>query len=193
MRFFTTLGMTFLCLSVSICGKNGFFMKELTHFDKGGQVRMVDISAKPETVREAVARGVIYMKPGTFRMIEDKKISKGDVLGVARVAGIMAAKRTHDIIPMCHSIEVTGVDITFRPSRERNCIEIKVSVKTVGKTGAEMDAIMSVSVTALTIYDMCKSVDKDMTITDICLLKKSGGKSGTYIRKVSKSQSVKES
>jgi cyclic pyranopterin phosphate synthase len=157
-------------------------MKTLTHFDKDGQARMVDVSAKSETAREAVARTVICMKPETFRMIQDKEISKGDVLGIARVAGIMAAKKTHDLIPMCHPIEITGVDIKFHPSKEKSCIEIESTVKTVGKTGVEMDALVSVSVTALTIYDMCKSVDKDMTITDICLLKKSGGKSGTYIR-----------
>ncbi|MBI4379007.1 MAG: cyclic pyranopterin monophosphate synthase MoaC [Nitrospinae bacterium] len=157
-------------------------MKELTHFDKDGQARMVDVSTKSDTVREAVAKGVIHMKPETFRMIQDKEISKGDVLNVARVAGIMAAKKTPDLIPMCHPIEITGVDIKFHPSQERNCIEIESSVRTVGKTGVEMDALMSVSVAALTIYDMCKSIDKDMTITDIYLKKKSGGKSGTYIR-----------
>lgn len=157
-------------------------MKTLTHFDKDGQARMVDIGAKSETAREAVARAVIYMKPETFSMIRDKEISKGDVLGVARVAGIMAAKKTPDLIPMCHPIEITGVDIKFRPSDEKSCIEIESTVRTIGKTGVEMDALASVSVTALTIYDMCKSVDKDMIITDICLLKKSGGKSGTYIR-----------
>jgi cyclic pyranopterin phosphate synthase len=157
-------------------------MKNPTHFDKEGQAKMVDISAKSDTVREAVARGIIYMKPETFRMIQDKEISKGDVLSVARIAGIMAVKKTPDLIPMCHSINITGVDIMFRPIEEKSCIEIEAAVKTVGRTGVEMDALVTVSVTALTIYDMCKSMDRDMTIADICLIKKSGGKSGTYTR-----------
>lgn len=159
-----------------------FYMKTFTHFDKDGQARMVDISTKSDTIREAVAKCVVHMKPETFSMIQDKEISKGDVLGVAKTAGIMSAKKTHDLIPMCHSINITGVDITFHPVREKSCIEIEAAVKTVGRTGVEMDALVTVSVTALTIYDMCKSVDKDMTITDICIIKKSGGKSGTYTR-----------
>ncbi len=158
-------------------------MNELTHFDEKGQARMVDVGGKQPTEREAVARGVVRMKPDTFELIRDGGISKGDVLGVARVAGIMAVKKTPDLIPMCHPIEITGVDINFFPSEKDNSIEIESKVRNYGKTGVEMDALTSVSVTALTIYDMCKSVDRGMTITDIRLMKKTGGKSGTYIRK----------
>lgn len=156
---------------------------DLTHFDEEGRSRMVDVGEKMPTKREAVARGRITMKPDTFRRIEDKEIQKGDVLGVARVAGIMAAKRTPDLIPMCHPIAITGVDIFFYPHKEKSTIEIEAIVRTVGQTGVEMDALTAVSASALTIYDMCKAVDKDMVVSDIRLMKKTGGKSGEYVRR----------
>lgn len=155
---------------------------ELTHFDEEGRSRMVDVGDKKSTKREAVARGTVLMNPETFRRIQDKEIQKGDVLGVARVAGIMAAKKTPDIIPMCHPIAITSVDIFFHPDREKSVIEVESVVKTVGQTGVEMDALMSVSAAALTIYDMCKAIDKGMTISRVRLMKKTGGKSGEYVR-----------
>lgn len=155
---------------------------DLTHFDEEGRARMVDVGGKEPTKREAVARGTVLMKAETFRRIRDKEIQKGDVLGVARVAGIMAAKRTPDIIPMCHPIPITGVDVYFYPDKNKNAIEVESVVRTTGQTGVEMDALMSVSVAALTIYDMCKSIDKGMSISDIRLMKKTGGKSGDYVR-----------
>ena len=158
-------------------------MSGLTHFDEDGRSRMVDVSAKDETERVAVARGSISMKPATFRLIQDRKIAKGDVLGVARVAGIMAAKKTSEIIPMCHPLHLTGIDIYFYPDEEHSRIRIEAKVRIVGKTGVEMEALTAVSAAALTIYDMAKAVDRGMTISDICLMKKSGGKSGTYERK----------
>ena len=154
----------------------------LTHIDEKGNARMVDVTAKPPTVREAVAGGRVRMLPATLALIEDRKIPKGDVYGVARVAGIMAAKKTSDIIPMCHPLEITGIDVTFRPDITRGEIEIEVRVKTWGRTGVEMEALTAVSAAALTIYDMCKAVDRAMTLTDIRLLAKRGGKSGEYSR-----------
>lgn len=155
---------------------------ELTHFDEEGRSRMVDVGDKKSTRREAVARGVVFMKPETFQKIQGKEIKKGDVLGVARVAGIMAAKKTPDIIPMCHPIAITGVDVYFYPDKEKSAIEVEAVVRTIGQTGVEMDALMSVSVAALTIYDMCKAIDKGMRISEIRLMKKTGGKSGDYVR-----------
>jgi len=155
----------------------------LTHFDEDGRSRMVDVSAKDETERVAIARGSISMKPATFRLIQDRKIAKGDVLGVARVAGIMAAKKTSEIIPMCHPLNLTGIDIYFHHDEEHSRIGIEAKVRITGKTGVEMEALTAVSAAALTIYDMAKAVDRGMTISDICLMKKSGGKSGTYERK----------
>lgn len=157
-------------------------MAELTHFDEEGRSRMVDVSDKAETTREAIARGTITMQPATFELIRTMKISKGDVLGVARVAGIMAAKRTGEWIPMCHPLNLTGVEIDFTPDSEGHRIEIEARVKVTGKTGVEMEALTAVSAAALTIYDMAKAVDRGMVISHIRLVRKSGGKSGTFER-----------
>jgi cyclic pyranopterin phosphate synthase len=154
--------------------------KAFTHFDEAGQARMVDVSRKKSTVREAIAHGSISMNPETFRMIMDRRIAKGDVLAVARVAGIMGAKRTADLIPMCHSLNITNVEIDFFPSRGKNKIKIEAKVRTRGQTGVEMEAFLAVSTAALTIYDMCKAVDRGMVISDIHLVEKKGGKSGTF-------------
>lgn len=153
---------------------------ELTHFNKEGHAKMVDVTDKEVTCREAVAEGVIYMNEQTIQAIADGNIKKGDVLSVAQVAGIMAAKKTSDIIPMCHPLMLTGVDISFDVKKTE--IAIKAIVKCKGETGVEMEALTAVSTAALTIYDMCKAVQKDMTIGDIKLLEKTGGKSGDYKR-----------
>ena len=155
-------------------------MDKLTHFDETGRSRMVDVSDKEITLREAVVSGVISMKPSTFRMIMNKEIVKGDVLEVAKIAGIMAAKKTSELIPMCHPLEITNVEMFFRPDEGESSIEIESTVKVRGRTGVEMEALVAVSVAALTIYDMCKAVDKAMIISQVKLMKKSGGKSGTY-------------
>ncbi|UCD71433.1 MAG: cyclic pyranopterin monophosphate synthase MoaC [Syntrophobacterales bacterium] len=153
---------------------------DLTHFDEGGKARMVDVSHKDATLREAIAHGSISMNRETFRMIMDRRIAKGNVLGVARVAGIMGAKRTADLIPMCHPLNITNVEIEFFLSQGENKIEIEARVKTSGQTGVEMEAFMAVCMAALTIYDMCKAVDRGMVISDIHLVEKKGGKSGTF-------------
>ena len=158
-------------------------MSELTHFDDQGAARMVDISAKDETVREAVAEGRVIMLPETLSLILDQRVAKGDVFGVARVAGIMAAKKTADLIPLCHPLSLSSVDIAFTPDPLTSSVTVRGIVKTTGKTGVEMEALTAVSVACLTIYDMCKAVDRAMTVTGIRLMKKSGGKSGTYERK----------
>lgn len=157
-------------------------MEGFTHLDSKGKAKMVDISDKETTLRIALASGCVYMKPETFRMIVSNEIAKGDVLGVAKVAGIMAAKRTGEIIPLCHPINITNVNITFTPVEDDSRIEITAEVKTLGRTGVEMEALTAVTVSALTIYDMCKAVDKGMEISGVKLLKKSGGRSGTYVR-----------
>jgi cyclic pyranopterin phosphate synthase len=157
-------------------------MKKLTHFDESGRSRMVDVSGKQETLREATATATVNMKSETFRRIIDRDIEKGDVFGVAQVAGIMAAKRTGDLIPMCHPLNITSVTMEFLPKEELSQIEVKATTKIVGRTGIEMEALVAVSAASLTIYDMCKAVDREMTISDIKLLKKSGGKSGTFER-----------
>ncbi len=154
-----------------------------THLDEKGKAKMVDVSEKPRTQREAVAKGAIYMKPETIRMIIERAIPKGDVITVARVAGIMAAKRTSDLIPMCHPLNLTSVNVDISIEEEKNRLTIESRVKTVGQTGVEMEALTAVSVTALTIYDMCKAVDKEMVISDIMLMEKRGGKSGEFRRK----------
>ena len=141
---------------------------------------MVDVSGKAVTLREAVAAGVISMNPETFRMIMDKEIVKGDVLGVAKVAGIMAAKKTSDLIPMCHPLAITHIEVRFTPREEESSIAVEASVKTWHRTGAEMEALTAVTAAALTIYDMCKAVDRGMVISQVRLLKKSGGTGGTY-------------
>ena len=153
---------------------------ELTHFNKEGHAKMVDVTDKEVTCREAVAEGVIYMNEQTIQAIIDGDIKKGDVLSVAQVAGIMAAKKTSDVIPMCHPLMLTGVDISFEVKASE--IVIKAIVKCKGETGVEMEALNAVSTAALTIYDMCKAVQKDMVIGDIKLLEKTGGKSGHYKR-----------
>ncbi len=159
---------------------------KLTHFDDEGKARMVDVSEKPLTQRDAVAKGSVYMKPETIRLIKDRQISKGDVLGVARVAGIMAAKKTSELIPMCHSLNITSVNIDFDIDEDKNKVDIKTTVRIVGQTGVEMEALTAASAAALTIYDMCKAVDKEMVISDIMLMEKRGGKSGEFKRKIKK-------
>ena len=157
-------------------------MKKLTHLDKEGRAKMVDVTGKPSTVREAIARGSVYIKPETLKLIQDKKIPKGDVLCVARVAGIQAVKKTSEIIPMCHPLNITSVNIDFILDN-KNRIDIEACVKVTGQTGVEMEALTAVSVAALTIYDMCKAVDKEMVISDIMLIEKRGGRSGHFKRK----------
>jgi len=157
-------------------------MSGFTHFDKEGKARMVDVSDKPATERKAIARGLVSMKKSTLDLIKNKKVSKGDVLGIARVAGIMAAKETSALIPMCHPLNIASVEIDFDIDSKNSKIYIESRVKVTGSTGVEMEALTAVSVAALTIYDMCKAVDRGMIISDIMLLEKSGGKSGTFKR-----------
>ena len=155
---------------------------ELTHFNESGRARMVDVTDKSDTKRVATAFGKICMQPETLSMIEERRVAKGDVLAVAQMAAILAAKRTWEIIPMCHPLLLTGVDLSFCIKREESSVEINATVTTTGKTGVEMEALTAVSAAALTIYDMCKSVDRGMTIETIQLQTKSGGKSGVYER-----------
>ena len=157
-------------------------MKKLTHLDEHGKAKMVDVTDKEATQREAKARGMVLMSPETFRRIMAGGIAKGDVLGVAKVAGIMGAKSTSELIPMCHPLNITNVAITFNPIEEKHCIEIEAQVKLKGQTGVEMEALTAVATAALTIYDMCKAVDREMVISDIHLLEKKGGKSGHFVR-----------
>jgi len=157
-------------------------MTKLTHVNSSGEARMVDVSQKGDTEREAVARGRVMMKPTTLEQIKTAGLKKGDVLAVARVAGIMAAKKTPDLIPLCHPVLIDSIAIEFDLSGN-DSIGITARVKTTGKTGAEMEALVAASVTALTIYDMGKSIDRGMTIAEICLESKKGGKSGAYRRK----------
>lgn len=156
---------------------------ELTHINEEGRAKMVDVSEKIDTVREAVAIGYVSMKRETLEKIKEGTISKGDVLAVAQVGGIMGAKNTPQIIPMCHPIMISGCDINFKMDFENNRVEITATTKTVGKTGIEMEALTAVSTAALTIYDMCKAIDREMIINNIMLVKKSGGKSGIFERK----------
>ena len=155
-------------------------MNEFTHLDHQGRVRMVDVGDKTATKRVAVARGRIVMDIATLEKILDERVKKGNVLETARIAGVMAAKRTWDLIPMCHPINITHARVDFTPDRENRCIHIEAQVSLTEKTGVEMEALTAVSVAALTIYDMCKAYDKAMEISDIHLAAKSGGKSGTY-------------
>jgi cyclic pyranopterin phosphate synthase len=157
-------------------------MSELTHFDERGRARMVDVGAKQETDRLARARAVVTMKAETLDLIRSGGIAKGDVLAVAQTAGIMAAKRTSSLIPMCHLLLLNEVGLDFRLDEQRSAVEIEAWVRNHGRTGVEMEALTAVSVAALTIYDMCKAVDRGMVIGEIRLVEKSGGKSGTYIR-----------
>ena len=158
-------------------------MAKLSHLDDQGRARMVDVSDKEITSRVAVARGAIQMRPETLELILKGKVEKGDVFSVARVAGIMAAKKTPDLIPMCHPLAITSVKVDLTPAENPTRVEIEAIVRVSGKTGVEMEAMTAVSVAALTIYDMCKAVDREMSIGEIRLVKKSGGKSGTFIRR----------
>jgi len=157
-------------------------MKKLTHVDSEGRTKMVDVGGKPETQREATAIGAVHMKTETLRLITDKKIPKGNVFETARLAGIMAAKRTCEIIPLCHQLNLSSVSLDFDIDKRKNRINIQAKVKCTGRTGVEMEALTAVSVAALTIYDMCKATDKAMVISDIMLLEKRGGKSGEWKR-----------
>lgn len=157
-------------------------MNRLSHVDNKGKAKMVDVSNKDDTRREALAYSNVIMKPETLNMIKEGKIEKGAVLETARIAGIMGVKRTPELIPMCHQLLITGINIDFEFIDERT-IRIKVSARNTGKTGVEMEVLTGASIAALTIYDMCKAVDKDMIISDIKLMKKTGGKSGIYIRR----------
>jgi cyclic pyranopterin monophosphate synthase len=154
--------------------------KRLTHFDREGNAVMVDVSGKDVTERTAVATGAVVMQAATLKAIVGKNIKKGDVLAVARLAGIMAAKRTHDLIPLCHPLPLASITIDLKPDSKRRAIDITATVKVTGRTGVEMEALTAVSVAALTVYDMCKAIDRGMRLTDIRLQHKSGGKSGTF-------------
>jgi len=158
-------------------------MAQLSHLDAEGRARMVDVTEKDITRRVAVARGKIFMRAETLTMIVEKRVAKGDVFSVARVAGIMGAKRTPDLIPMCHPLNITSIEISLTPVKNPSRVEIEATVKVTGQTGVEMEAMSAVAVSALTIYDMCKAVDREMTIDEIHLAQKSGGKSGTFTRK----------
>ena len=153
---------------------------KLTHFDKNGNPSMVDISQKDTTVRVAIANGKIIMKPNTLKRILDLDIKKGDVLNVAKLAGIMAAKKTDQLIPLCHSIPLSYVNVDLEPNIEESSINITAEASLIGKTGVEMEALTAVSVAGLTIYDMCKAIDRDMILTNVRLMHKSGGKSGEF-------------
>ncbi len=155
---------------------------EFTHLDENNRPKMVDVTAKEPTMREAVAGGRVLMRPDTVRAIESGGVSKGNVYATAKIAGIMAAKKTSDIIPMCHPLELTGIDIDFSSNIEKGEIAINAKARTFNRTGVEMEAMTAVSVAALTIYDMCKSADRAIVLSDIKLLEKSGGKSGTFVR-----------
>jgi cyclic pyranopterin phosphate synthase len=152
--------------------------ERLTHINPSGRARMVDVTAKDDTVREAVAKGSVYMKAETLALIQSGQVAKGNVLTTAQVAGTMAAKKTSELIPMCHPLLLSGIDVELTPDEARNAIDISATVRTTGKTGVEMEALTAVSVAALTIYDMCKAVDRAMGIGDIRLVHKTGGKSG---------------
>ena len=161
-------------------------MTDFTHFDEQGRAKMVDVGKKPETQRTAVASGRVYVNEATFALIQSGGIKKGDVLTVAQIAGIMGAKQTSSLIPMCHPIMLNGVHMELRLDENNTAVEITATVSCDGRTGVEMEALTAVSIAALTIYDMCKAVQKDMVISDICLLRKSGGVHGDYHREEQK-------
>lgn len=161
-------------------------MPEFTHLDEKGRVRMVDVSDKSATARTALAGGRISMTAETYDLIRTQAIKKGNVLETARIAGIMAAKRTWELIPMCHPLNITHAQVDFVPDDKEHCFRIRAQVRTVDQTGVEMEALTAVSVAALTVYDMCKSHDREMTISDIQLLEKSGGKSGIFKKSLDK-------
>ena len=154
--------------------------EQFSHFDAGGDAHMVDVSAKAETERTATARAQVAMQPRTAALIQAGETKKGDVLGVARLAGIMAAKRTADLIPLCHPLPITAVTLGLNADADTGTVEIEATVRTTGRTGVEMEALTAVSVAALTVYDMCKSVDRGMRIEAIRLVHKAGGKSGEF-------------
>ena len=154
--------------------------RKLTHFDDSGNAHMVDVGAKRETERVAVARASVTMQPATLKLIRDKKAAKGDVLAVAQLAGIMAAKKTPELIPLCHPLSLSSVDVKLSLDSKRNAVDIEATCKLKGRTGVEMEALTAASVAALTVYDMCKSVDRGMVISEVKLVHKSGGKSGTF-------------
>lgn len=154
---------------------------ELTHFDADGQAHMVDVAAKPATHRVAVAQGRIQMRPETLQVIAQGSARKGDVLGVARIAGIMAAKKTSELIPLCHPLALTRVALEFRLDEPASAVHCQATVETVGPTGVEMEALTAAQIALLTIYDMCKAIDRGMTITDVKVLEKHGGKSGSWV------------
>lgn len=155
---------------------------ELTHVDRRGRVKMVEVTEKPITVREAVARGEVRMRPDTLALILENRIAKGEVLAVARTAGIMAAKKTSDLIPLCHPLPLTGVEINFLPDTGSGSLGIEARVKTAAQTGVEMEAMTAVAVAALAVYDMCKAVDREMVIGNVRLVVKAGGRSGIFRR-----------
>ncbi len=157
-------------------------MSDLTHFDDDGKALMVDVSAKAATERTATAAGSVYMEPATLRLIREGAVAKGDVLAVARLAGIMAAKRTPDLIPLCHPLALQSVTVELACDAARHAVDITATCKIKGRTGVEMEALTAVAVAALTVYDMCKAADRGMTIGEVRLVHKSGGKSGTYDR-----------
>ena len=157
--------------------------ENLTHIDEAGRAKMVDVGAKGETEREGVAEAIIRMQPATLERIKAGQIKKGDVLAVAQVAGVMGAKKTPDLIPMCHPIAITGVDFDFKIGDANSTITIQAAVRTIGRTGVEMEALTAVATAALTIYDRCKAIDKGMIVDGIALVKKSGGRSGLWERK----------
>ena len=157
-------------------------MEDFTHFNDSGRARMVDVSAKDATARTAVAFGRVLVNADTFALIRSGGLKKGDVLTTAQIGGIMGAKRTSEIIPMCHNVPLSGVDIDFHMNEDDLAVEITATAKCAGQTGVEMEALTAVSVAALTVYDMCKAVQRDIVIDRICLLRKSGGKSGEFVR-----------
>lgn len=154
--------------------------KKLTHFDDSGNAHMVDVGTKDVTERVAVAGATVFMQAATLKLIKDKKAKKGDVLSVAQLAGIMAAKKTPDLIPLCHPLALNSVDVKLTLDGKRNAVDIEATCKLKGRTGVEMEALTAASVAALTVYDMCKAVDRGMVISDVKLLHKSGGKSGVF-------------
>ena len=155
----------------------------LTHLDRRGKARMVDVSLKPDTVREARARITLRLRPATLRAIRRGEIAKGDVLGVARLAGIMAAKRTAELIPLCHPLRLTGIDVQFVLDGVRSAVRVETAVRTVDKTGVEMEALTAAAGAGLAIYDMVKAIDRGMRLTDLCLVEKSGGRTGHWVRR----------
>ena len=155
--------------------------ERLSHIDDAGRARMVDISAKADTAREAVARGTVRMQPETLALIQSGGMPKGDVIAVARLAGVMAAKRTHELIPLCHPLLLTDIDVEIVPDEAENALQISATVRTTGKTGVEMEALTAVSIAALTVYDMCKAVDRGMRVESVRLARKRGGKSGEIV------------